>query len=37
VFNGTSEYLLNCQYTADTKAEILTGCDQIVSTFQVTG
>lgn len=37
VFDGSTEYLINCQYTAETKTDIATGCDQIVSTFQLTG
>jgi len=36
-FDGTTEYFVNCQYDRRSKAEIGDGCDQVVSTFEVTG
>jgi hypothetical protein len=35
-FDGTSEYFVNCQYDDAARTEILAGCDQIVSSFEVT-
>jgi hypothetical protein len=32
-FDGTTEYFINCQHTAEGSAEINQGCDQIVDTF----
>ena len=37
VFAGTTQYLINCQYEADSKSRVLGACDQVTSTFQVTG
>jgi len=34
-FNGTTEYLVNCQSTGQSSSEIDTGCNQIISTFAV--
>ncbi len=36
VFDHTMDYVLNCQHTQDTAAEIQRGCDQILRTFKVT-
>ena len=36
-FDGTTEYFMNCQYDERTRAELLDGCRQIASTFEVTG
>jgi uncharacterized RDD family membrane protein YckC len=33
-FNGTTEYEVNCQYTADA-AEVKGGCDQVVGSFHI--
>jgi uncharacterized RDD family membrane protein YckC len=35
IFDGTTEYYLNCQYTAEWAEEIERGCEQIVGTFTV--
>ena len=35
-FDGRTQYFLNCQYEPDMQSEILDGCDQIQSTFDVT-
>jgi PsbP-like protein len=34
-FNGTTEYEVNCQYTAAKAAEVTRGCDQVVGSFQL--
>jgi uncharacterized RDD family membrane protein YckC len=34
-FNGTTEYFVNCQYTAAKAAEVKRACDQVVGSFQV--
>jgi hypothetical protein len=34
-FNGTTEYAVNCQYTAGMAAEVTRGCDQVVGSFQL--
>ncbi|MBA3727696.1 MAG: hypothetical protein H0W94_00525 [Actinobacteria bacterium] len=35
VFDGTTEYFLNCQHTDEHAEEIEAGCDQIVESFAV--
>jgi hypothetical protein len=35
VFDGTTTYSLNCQYTPDRAAEMKAGCAQAVASFQV--
>jgi uncharacterized RDD family membrane protein YckC len=35
VFDGTTEYYLNCQRTAEKAGEIEQGCEQILRTFKV--
>jgi uncharacterized RDD family membrane protein YckC len=35
VFDGTTEYAINCQHTAENADEIERGCDQIIRTFTV--
>jgi hypothetical protein len=35
VFDGTTEYELNCQHTAEKTEEIERGCEQILRTFSV--
>jgi uncharacterized RDD family membrane protein YckC len=35
IFDGTTEYYLNCQRTAERAEEIERGCEQIVRTFKV--
>jgi uncharacterized RDD family membrane protein YckC len=35
IFDDTTEYYLNCQYTAEWAEEIERGCEQIVRTFTV--
>jgi hypothetical protein len=35
IFDDTTEYYLNCQYTAEWAEEIERGCEQIVGTFTV--
>ena len=34
-FNGTTEYTVNCQYTAAKAAEVTRACDQVVGSFHV--
>lgn len=34
-FDGTTEYFLNCQYTAEGEADILAGCSMIQGSFQL--
>ena len=34
-FNGTTEYFVNCQYTAAKAAEVTRACDQVVGSFHV--
>jgi hypothetical protein len=36
-FNGTTEYLVNCQYTAGMAVEVGRACDQVIGSFQVSG
>jgi hypothetical protein len=35
VFDGGTEYFLNCQFTPESAAEMKRGCDQVVKSFQV--
>ena len=35
IFDGTTEYFINCQHTASMAAEIQRGCEQIVNSFRV--
>ena len=35
VFNDTTEYLVNCQYTAAKAAEVTRACDQVVGSFHI--
>jgi hypothetical protein len=35
VFDGTTEYYLNCQHTAEKAGEVELGCEQVVRTFKV--
>ena len=35
VFNGTTEYLVNCQYTAAKAAAVTRACDQVVGSFHI--
>jgi hypothetical protein len=34
-FDGTTEYVINCQHTQEHAAEIARGCDLILRTFTV--
>ena len=34
-FNGTTEYFVNCQYTAAKAAGVMRACDQVVGSFHV--
>ncbi len=34
-FNGTTEYFVNCQYTAAKAAEVTRACDQVVGSFHI--
>jgi len=34
-FNGTTEYFVNCQYTAAKAAEVTQACDRVVGSFHV--
>jgi hypothetical protein len=34
-WDGTTQYLLNCQYSKEMVAEIRQGCDQVVRTFKI--
>ena len=34
-FNGTTEYFVNCQYTAAKAAEVTRACDQVAGSFHV--
>jgi hypothetical protein len=36
-FNGTTEYEVNCQYTAGMAAQMARACDQVTGSFQVSG
>ena len=36
LFAGDVEYFFNCQYSDDTVEEIQAGCDQVLSSFEVT-
>jgi hypothetical protein len=35
VYDGKTEYFLNCQYTPDGVEEMTAGCDKVVASFQV--
>jgi PsbP len=35
VFNGVTQYFLNCQFTPEGAEEMQRGCDQVVESFQV--
>jgi hypothetical protein len=35
VFDGTTEYEINCQHTTEKADEVEQGCEQIVRTFKV--
>jgi hypothetical protein len=35
VFDGTTEYFLNCQFTRERAEEIKRGCEQVVKSFHV--
>ena len=35
LFDGATEYFLNCQYTPSGAEEMKQGCDQVVESFQV--
>jgi PsbP-like protein len=35
VFNGTTQYFLNCQFTSEQAEEMKRGCDQVVRSFRV--
>jgi hypothetical protein len=35
VFDGTTEYALNCQFTPEAAEEMKQGCDQVVESFKV--
>ncbi|MEX2274613.1 MAG: hypothetical protein WEA10_03470 [Actinomycetota bacterium] len=37
LFDGTTQYFINCQYLPEDKNTVLGGCDQITNTFQITG
>jgi uncharacterized RDD family membrane protein YckC len=37
VFDGTTEYFINCQHSQEHAAEIARGCDLILRTFKVEG
>jgi hypothetical protein len=34
-FNGTTEYVVDCQYTAGMAAQVGRACDQVTGSFQV--
>jgi hypothetical protein len=34
MFNGDTEYFVNCQYSADTEEDILAGCELSLDTFE---
>jgi len=36
-FSGTTEYAVNCQYTAARAAEVQRACNQVLTSFQVPG
>lgn len=36
VFNGDIEYFFNCQFSSDVADEVMSGCDQILESFEVT-
>jgi hypothetical protein len=35
IFDGTTEYFLNCQFTPDRAQEMQEGCDQVLDSFAV--
>lgn len=35
VFDGTTQYFINCQYEPPLRSEILAGCDQVLDTFSI--
>ena len=37
VFEGTRQFNLQCQYTPETEEEVMAGCDQVRSSFVITG
>ncbi len=37
VFDGTTQYFVNCQYEPAQKATILDGCEEILGSFEITG
>ena len=37
LFDGDTEYFLNCQYSADAEEEILNGCELILESFESSG
>jgi hypothetical protein len=37
LFHGTAQYNISCQYTDTSQVEITQGCDQVLSTFALTG
>jgi hypothetical protein len=37
VYDGKTEYFLNCQYTPEGAAEMTAGCDQVIASFKVEG
>ncbi|MBI2238944.1 MAG: hypothetical protein HYU54_10545 [Actinobacteria bacterium] len=34
-FDGTTEYFVNCQFTAESEADVLAGCSMIQNSFQI--
>lgn len=36
-FDGSTEYFVNCQHDGTEESDIVAGCDQILSTFDVSG
>lgn len=36
VFNGKTEYFVNCQYDSSSKSDVLAACDQIKGSFKAT-
>jgi uncharacterized RDD family membrane protein YckC len=36
-FNGTTEYFVNCQYTAGMATQVRRACDQVTRSFRVSG
>jgi len=37
VFDGQTEYFMNCQYDSSGKSDVLAACDQVKGSFQATG